>query len=262
MIKTSNSLSINSVGIVTACNPAYFPGTQMLIRSLANQGLAHNIWVCGIGLNGLQKRWLKAREVGVGELDIAADDSSGICWSKPSIINQSPFQKVVWIDSDCLVIRDIMELLRFDGYVSPYHPPIHQKLFNQDLLYEKWPVPKRSEMPVQNGVIVIDKSEHEGILREWTLLCNACKEEEHLANLVSYFDQGAFLWAIEKSNKLDIIGDSVKYNTVARNRAKYFQIIKPSFVQEIRKKYPKSHIVHWAGRYKLFTKWVDREFVP
>jgi hypothetical protein len=131
---------------------------------------------------------------------------------------------------------------------------------NKPELYDRLPVPRRLDCGVNAGVIGLDRERDAGLLNVWCGLVERAFADPTLQPLISWYDQGSLIWALESLGLLDAVRpEHVRWNTCAdgmwatpegpkvRRRyhgGKYLR-------GELLANHPGASILHWMGRPKL-----------
>lgn len=249
--------------IVTACDDGMYRGLQLLLTSLYYSHAA-DVLVWDIGLKPEQVEWVKlmgfeVKQFDLNELIVPRDTHAWQTWNKPLYIQGASRDKVLWIDADAFVLRSLRPafdvinerslLVVADRFVFVTTSNPIKCIKNHEQLYKYMPTSSRIKLGHPNcGVIGVDKSSQKGqdIMAAWTH-CVEHSRMKHIRKTIAWYDQGAFQWALEKTNNIDLIendlywNDCVNWNRYGErfcnNMTELFQIV-PSL---------SSGIIHFAG---------------
>lgn len=102
-----------SCGFVTISDHNYFPGVRALINSIRANSPAP-VTVIDEGLTSAQRLWLAAANVDVRRVErsIAVNDPRFGCCYALFDIDAAPYEHIVCIDPDALVLQDVRSLFR------------------------------------------------------------------------------------------------------------------------------------------------------
>lgn len=262
-------------GLVTAADARYFRDLQMFVRSLAaNNSENSPLCVFDLGLTPGQRDWCNSQPQVLctvfpeqtAKLQRLSQYAMWQAWLKPYYLAQAPFERVIWIDADCTVLSDIGAL-----FESLEHRPLlfrdstSSSVENDPRLYRFLPVDSNgssNDRGVNSGVVGLCKWRDRELLAAWAwgvLWCAARPERQRYA---AWWDQGMLTWAIKRTGKSHLIRDEPAWNLPAREfRDLLSQAIRNggSLLDEIRRRFPDAHNVHWVGDWKL-SKQLSREF--
>jgi hypothetical protein len=207
-------------GVITATDKNSFVGFQLLLTSCF---LTHaiNFAVIDLGMTEHQLRWCSKIK---GLIIIKPDESTFIynkeqsfwqTWNKPLYFKCSPFTKTIWIDSDCMVKKDlnkIINIVKERPFFSPDRiASCTQKLYQLLTIKNT----QKETVPYLNaGVIGLDLSREQDrtILETWekTILLSL-KNKELRKNLI-FHDQSALKWTLDKLNLKHLISKDMFIN--------------------------------------------------
>ncbi|WP_299509797.1 UbiA family prenyltransferase [Cypionkella sp.] len=259
-------------GVITVCDHNYFPGLLMLHRSVQESG-AYPVACYDIGLTdaqraealGLRNMHILAlpNDPLISEIQVALKTDINVqktgkrvwpLWICPILIKHAPFQKVVWLDCDVVVLRDLPKLFA----TLDNHPVFTAENFapektpNKPALYERLPIARRfsPNKPVINaGVSGWCKSRDKLLIEAYIYPVARAVSDPETRALISWHDQGALIWAIQYMGKEDCVEAGYQWNKSAANTS---LINKPlpwnnAFLSTLRIEHPDVNIMHWNG---------------
>lgn len=270
-----------STAIVTSCDSRYFQGLLWWWDAVkSNLKSDATILVFELGWTSEQKRLAITAGIPFKSFNPACFDGphrplliEGItkrqlcCWIKPFLVQQVPYDNVVWIDVDALPIRpidDLIDLVKKQPFVflDQYNPSVTG---NNPKLYELLPVhrPVDKNLTINNGVFGLNvKRDHE-FFNWWIHASYAAFREPDIRQLFSWWDQGTMIWALNRtSNPNGLVLDLGKKFNYPANGCKYAKddmdrkryLDGRHFFEELRRDHPEAHVVHWLG-IKKFELW-------
>lgn len=232
---------------------------MFLAASVSRLGYNNRFYVIDAGLTRNDREWFSA--IGVTVLPFT-DPFPGEhrSYLKPYYISTAPTDRVVWVDTDAVIIRPIDELIDLSKNGPVFTPELYAPggVHNYPQLYEKHPI---NEMPlrINAGVVVIDKKRDEELLKEWTgMVVRSLTDGPDMKKWVRLWDQGSLTWAIAKLKLGHHMTSETRFNypanglisAHARQRRKYK--LWHSVFEEIAGDHPEAVIIHWMGEPKLF----------
>ena len=115
MVIYNSSMSNNesmqpSVTIVSAADAGYFWGLYLLAASVAKSGMGFPMNLLIKGFNDPQRRLLEQFD-GVTLHEISDDSARNLCMRKAEAFSHAETDYIAWLDSDCVVVGDISELI-------------------------------------------------------------------------------------------------------------------------------------------------------
>ncbi len=253
-------------GIVTAADSNIFRDLQYLVQSLRSVD-DHPLVVYDLGLRHYQLEWcLSQPNVVCRPLPRLSRSMANYvgqhrwqAWLKPAYIWDAPFDQILWIDADCVVLSPLGKL--FDEItrspllmpeVAPGCGANHAALYLQHLPVDD--AGRCESVEINNGVIGFDRWRDEGLINAWLYAVQWAIENPALRHLIRWYDQGSLLWAVLKTRKECHIRDDQKWNFPALpNRQLLTHAIRNGFnvVDAIRDMHPGAGVVHWFGLCKL-----------
>lgn len=272
-----------TTAIVTSCDSRYFTGLMWwwdAVRSQVNDDVS--IVVFELGWSSLQKR--EAIKAGIRYIPFNPSCFDGphrqslltgitkkelCCWTKPFLVQATPYDNVIWIDVDALPIRPLDELVALVKkqpfmFLDQYNPETTR---NKDKLYELLPVycEVDKQLTINNGVFGINvKRDHE-LFGWWIHASYAALRNPEIRKQFSWWDQGTMIWAMHRcGGKKNYVLDTGKKFNYPANGLKHVKddLFRKQYVDgrcffaELRKDHPDAHIVHWLGL-KKFELWPD-----
>jgi hypothetical protein len=261
-----------STGIVTLADSKYFPGLMLLHRSV-QECWPIPIACFDLGLTDEQRRI--SRDVSgltimpmpdmslVGTIMSVFGNAEPLAkqykrvwplWICPLLIAAAPFRRVFWLDCDTVVLRNLDQLfgLLEDGPVfTPEHnaPGVTP---NKPELYDLLPIARRFdplEPRVNAGVSGWDLVRDSAILDAYIYpVARAC-EDERVRNAISWHNQGALIWAIQKCGMEHRVVDTVNWNLCVVHTSLFARPIAwtDRFLADVKKAVPDANVLHWNG---------------
>ena len=107
---------------------------------------------------------------------------------------------------------------------------------------------------MNNGVLGFDLVRDRELLDAWLFAVDWAIGHPELRHLIRWYDQGALLWAVVRTNNDKRISSSNRWNYPARPYLPLLsQAIKCEldFVEVMRRNHPGAGIIHWFGLCKL-----------
>ena len=263
---------VEPFGIVTLADAAYFPGLEMLYRSV-QESWPIPVACFDAGLTKAQKR--AARQYPL--LRILDLPSGGIVdkakaafreaaplrkknkrvwplWICPALIAAAPFERVFWLDCDVVVLRDLRGLFALldDGPVFTPENNAPEQTPNSRELYALLPIERQfdpCEPRINAGVTGWDKRRDAEALAAYASVVAAACDHEAVRQAVSWHDQGALIWAIQKCGLEDRVLTSWQWNLCVRRTtlAKRPLPFDGEFLSALREILPETNLLHWNG---------------
>ncbi len=249
-----------SICILTAVNDDYFAGLILLHASLKSSGLP---LVCvDLSLNLHNRTWCRANDVVLldfNKSDYIDDHMVGSLWAKPFMINECPYNEIIWIDSDAIVINDLDEFKK----ILSRGPVVTRDSWNESYclnpikLYELLPVPKGTNKSINAGVLGFNKQRDRELLHTWMWCVRKANDDPRIKANIKCSDQGALLWAIHAHGMTDHIRNDLRWNctpnfsTYNEPRRERYKQSKTLF-ESIKADHPDIGIVHWVDQPKLW----------
>lgn len=206
--------------IVTAADAKYFVPLQYLVNSVRCNYPNRRVICVDLGLTNKQRIWLKRKDIRVRSIPKLIIDShipDWQKWNKPQYIKAVNERKLIWIDSDCILLDKIDWLDRHtvhNGLITFADTAAldsYGKVKGNECLRNKnsLGVFKDNEYP-NNGVIGLNltKSADKKFLLDWI---NNTKKPIN-RNSAACYDQGIFQLTLEEQNKTDCVLKDSRYN--------------------------------------------------
>jgi len=264
--------SISSTGIVTLADSNYFPGLMLLHRSV-QECWPVPIACFDIGLTAEQKRIA----LQAPNLDILPLPNSGpietirsafenatplakkgkrvwALWLCPLLISAAPFRRVFWLDCDIAVLRHLDQLFGFleDGpvFTPENHAPAATP--NKPELYDLLPIPHwfdPLEPRVNGGVSGWDLVRDAAVLEAYTYPVQRACEDLRVRDALSWHDQGALIWAIQKTQLQRCVLPSARWNLCVSHTALAQHPLSwdEHFLDRARRQVLDANLLHWNG---------------
>ncbi len=256
-----------SEGIVTACDSGFFSNLRFLIVSL-RRFCSHPIIVFDLGLSETQLTWLRQYPdlliLPMLRFDKWIEpirrEPWWQTWLKPFYIQAAPYDRVLWIDADCVVtgpLDEAFECLNWSPLLTSDGTPADTR--NRPRLYRHLrlsPTQSADAVSVNAGVIGVCKIRDRTLLDTWTWGIQWAAQQPKLRNLVAYADQGILHWAIARTDAATSIQGNTRWACPCRPGTDWIsQSLNgmQSLLSAIRNAHPGASIVHWYGVHKLTT---------
>jgi hypothetical protein len=260
-------------GVVTLCDANYFPGLLKLHSSIQTS-YPCRIVCYDIGLTAQQRAaatQLKQLTVLalpddplIEELAIGTRDCIPLAkpgkriwplWICPLLIRAAPFEEVFWLDCDLLVLRGLDELFDQLGD-GPVFTPENKALEatpNSPRLYELMPIGRSfdSKVPTINaGVSGWRRGRDDRALDAYIAPVARAASDPCVRDAISWHDQGALIWAIQKLGLEDRVMPAPLWNLCVDNVHLPPEILAwdDSIVERLRAVLPDVRVLHWNGR--------------
>jgi len=200
-------ISDSEIGIVTATDHNTFAGVKTLFTSIKDK---INFICYDIGMSSADLTWCNENGLNVikFEIDIPLIDK----WQtylKPFIVQKSPFNYTLWIDSDCIVVGDLSKssiITEKRTFFSKHWISKRYLRTNNKRLYELFPVEGNAEF-INAGVFGINKSTDNNIIDEWVNLMEKAIKNKNIRDLIVNWDEGGLVWSLQKTNKGRLVVD-------------------------------------------------------
>jgi len=221
-------------GIITACDSGYFGGFATLALSVAGQA---PITLFDLGLEDKQIEWCQEHKIKIRTPEILIPTTMYFwqTWCKPWFILQSPYQKTLWLDGDCIAsyknpIVPLFAKLKEQAFAVRHRSARRYELkcwtgekfviANPNFIINKYPVTKlfHPDNKVNAGVIGIDLNRDRELMDHWTFIIKEAEQDEEVRNNLPYYDEGALHWAMQRWGNEDfVVHDSTWNNFVSIN---------------------------------------------
>lgn len=261
-------------GIITLADKNYFKGLQVLYFS--TQEISDIPITCfDIGLTKEQIAWAEnTHHIEIAPLPITSDIELIKChlkgdsllgkqnkriwplWICPFLIAASPYRRTFWIDCDIVILKNLIELFdKLDnGPVftlennSPEHTP------NNPDLYTFLPIDREqfdiAEPMANGGVSGWDLIRDKEILESYQYpILQACHNKQ-IEKAISWHDQGALIWAIQKHGLEENVLKSINWNLCAKHTKALNKTYcwDKDVTSQLRKDVPEANLLHWNGQ--------------
>lgn len=252
-------------GIVTAADAGYFRELQFLIRSLSKH-TDSAICVIDLGLTPEQQEWcLKLPSLVLWKAPCVFLSMRKIytwhwwqAWIKPFCLIQAPFDRMLWIDADCVVLRDLHplfeELRRHPIFVrdgTTVRTENDPRLYNYLLLPERG-IP--AGVNVNSGVVGLCRFRDAEILNAWAWGVQWIAMHGEKRQFVDWADQGLLLWSILRNNAVKYIQQSLHLNQPVFSKPTLLGdsiAAGRTLLEQISFEFPQASVAHFLGPNKL-----------
>lgn len=263
-----------SEAVVTLADAHYFPGLLTLYHSI-QKSYPVPVVCYDIGLTSEQKALVTKRShprlyiepiPTTSEIQLIKSTLDGgslakpgkrewPLWVCPFLIAACPFRRVFWLDCDLVVLRDLQGLFEMldHGPVFTQENLAPEQTPNKPDLYELLPIDRKYDprLPTLNGGVsgwdlVRDKS----VLQAYMYpVLQAC-EDSNVRKAISWHDQGALIWAVQKNGLENRVTKDWKWNLcVVHSQAvnKQYDWNSPRLLEKLREDAPNANLLHWNG---------------
>jgi hypothetical protein len=248
-------IKIEDGSILCASDSRQFAALQMMLASVI---LSHDVRITLVDLGLLpgHREWIEAQGVRVvdrPELIMGESVHLWQNWNKPLWFQFAETNKVLWIDSDCIIDGDLRPI--FDAIDEK--PIVMRDVFdrqgripNHDDLYKRFPIAEHRRIrSLNNGVLGFDLKRDEKIISFWKFITEWASEDETLKNCFAWFDQGTFIYTCEVFG-IEIT-DNYRWND-ARPKIRYYATVYDTPEQMISEMPEGSTICHYLGEIKPY----------
>ncbi len=264
---------MRSRGVVTFCDEHYFPGLLALHASIQTSG------PCSVAcyVTDLSPHQRKAAE-GVenlilldlpddpliAELQRATRGSKPLAkpgkriwplWICPLLIRSAPFEDVVWLDCDILVLWGLDELFQRLEHGPVFTPEnkAPELTPNPVRLYELLPIARDFDprRPVVNGgVSGWRRGRDDAALEAYIHPVAAAARAPEVMAAIAWHDQGALIWAIQSLGLESCVLPSSLWNLCVDNvqLPPVALIWDDGICDRLRRLLPEVRLLHWNGR--------------
>jgi hypothetical protein len=268
-----------AAGIVTLADSNYFPGLMLLHRSVQecwpvpiacfDLGLTDEQRHIARSVSGLEVVPLpEARPVETIKSEFENAEPLAKrhkrvwpLWICPLLIAASPFRRVFWFDCDIVVLRNLEQLfgLLEDGPVFTPENNAPGATRNKPELYDLLPITRPFdplEPRVNGGVSGWDLDRDRAVVDAYIHpVARAC-EDRRVRDAISWHDQGALIWAIQRCGMEHRVVDTTKWNLCVRRSPLCTHPIawNNHFLGEVRAAVSDANILHWNS---MKPPWLD-----
>jgi len=266
-------------GVITLADKHFFPGLVLLYESIQNVYPVPVTCFDG-GLSKKQKDWTKQHMPNCSIIAIPDSNETrcvirnlgglsenqtreSMLWICPFLIQNSPYQRVLWLDADLIVLRNLGTLFEYidDGpvFTTENHAP--EATANHPHLTHLLPLenPKNIDTPLINaGVSGWDIQRDADLIQAYIKpVMHACKNEK-IRKAISWHDQGCLIWAVQNAGAQARVLSDTKWNLCAKHSAHTGTFSNSTRLnKQLQHAYPDACIVHWNGytlNEKLFSQ--------
>jgi len=264
---------VEGAGIVTLADSRYFPGLELLCRSV-RESLDVPVACFDLGLDASQLERARRTCPNLSVLPMpATDDMAAVrrafegagplakpgkrvwpIWACPFLIAASPFRRVFWIDSDVVVLRNLQGLFALleDGPVFTPENFAPQVTPNKAALYDLLPIARPFdplEPRVNAGVSGWDLSRpvDRAALEAYMAAVRAACADRRVAEAISWWDQGALIWAIQRCGLEHRVVDAWSWNMCVKHTRASRCGWDDRTLERLRAEVPEANLLHWNG---------------
>jgi hypothetical protein len=260
-------------GIVTLADHHYFPGLETLYLSV-QESFPTPIACFDIGLSEAQKEAAARNYPRLSILPVpenadvtavkkAFGDAPALqklgkrvwpLWLCPFLIAASPFRRVFWMDTDIVVLRRLRELFAMLD-AGPVFTPENlapELTANKPELYGLLPIdrPFDPRQPTANGGVSGWDLERDREALEAYMhpIRRACRDSA-VRDAIAWHDQGALIWAIQKTGLEHRVVESWDWNLCVRHTPAFEKRYAwgKDVLETLRRDVPAANLLHWNG---------------
>jgi hypothetical protein len=248
-------------GVVTSGYGAYFPGVQLLYCSLVwtHENLEMLLWeIPDCPLTAQQRDWCERQpRLRVEKLtECVVPTYWRPAWQKPAMIRHSPFERTLWLDADCLVLRSLLPVLEHiqqhplfltpNTIYTPNHPQLAAQLGITD----------RKELFTLNTAIVgyhQGREDHRKLVERWCELTRRIgSHPDHLEKYVSNADEGVLRTVLQLESQTHIVWPDLHWAWPVWHGHDYRQGSLED-TNNLLSRWPHEYVVHFLGQPKIWA---------
>lgn len=261
------------LGIVTLADENYYPGLETLYISV-QKSFPVPITCFNIGLSAAQKHHaaLHYPNLAIVPLPDSAE-MRGLksafehdtplqkpgkrvwpLWICPFLIAASPYQRVFWMDSDLVVLRNLEQLFAMleDGPVFTLENNAPECTANKPELYALLPIARAFDpaVPTANGgVSGWDLLRDQAVLDAYMHPIRTAQHDLAVRQAISWHDQGALIWAIQNTGSEHRVLPDTRWNLCVRHSKVVHQQYdwQPEVIDQLIADEPDACVLHWNG---------------
>ncbi len=252
-------------GIVTAADAGFFRDLQFLVRSLATVS-DYPLCVIDLGLTDDQRSWCMQRKgVILWSAPQLYEPMRRIygqfwwqAWIKPFYLLHAPFDRMLWIDADCVVLKPLDDLFaevrEHPLFVRDATDVITE---NDPRLYDQLGLPDGAQtagINLNSGVVGVCTVRDRDILNAWAWAAQWIAMRPNSQHLSAWADQGLLLWAVHRHAATRFIRDSLTANRPVFNEPDLLAATvnkQETLLSLLSERFPDDTIIHFLGPHKL-----------
>ena len=262
-VKPANTECPPSEGLVTVAGKQYFRELQFLLRSL-DRASRHPLVIYDLGLEPAQRRWVSEHK-NVHFLAVPPfnpiisrllEHPYWALWLTAVFIFHAPFQRVIWLDSDCIAMKDLSyAFAALDDGPLITRDATTGKVTNDPHLFDELPVSTSVEeaATLNAGVVGLCKERDAELLAAWLYGVQWAAANPNKQDLISFHDQGLLLWSLHATGQTGCIRRDLTWNRPGGI------LREGETLSELRQRNPRNGILHWLGNYKLSMQLSEAE---
>jgi hypothetical protein len=259
-------------GIVTAADAGYFRELQFLVRSITAVS-CQPVCVIDLGLTETQRNWC----LDIGNIIVWStpelyqpmqrirDRFWWQAWIKPFYLVQAPFDRVLWIDADCVVLKPLDDLFG-QIRVAPFFVRDGTTVVteNDPRLYDHLRLPENtvtSGINLNSGVVGLCKIRDRDLLSAWVWASQWLAMNPPLQSFSAWADQGLLLWAVHRMGMKRHIHQDLAFNQpIFQEPELLYGAVRHGYnlLTEFRQRFPDASILHFLGPHKLSKQLDDQ----
>ena len=266
-------------GVITLADKHFFTGFVLLYESIQNSYPVPVTCFDG-GLTSKQKQWANNHLSNCTILPIPDNENTRLIndklggtsklatkeaklWMCPFLIQSSPYRRVIWLDSDLIVIGKLQALFALLDAGPVFTPSNHEPhlVKNKTALYNEMPLrdcANTTQPRVNAGVSGWDCVRDQEVINDYTAPAIKACSNKVVRQSIKWHDQGCLIWAIQNNCLHHQVQATPKWNLCAIHTNKNDDYkADMSLNQQLQTAYPGANIVHWNHaplQHKLFTR--------
>ncbi len=270
--RARSDTQISRSGVITLCDENYFPGLLMLHRSVQESG-GYPIACYDIGLTDNQRAEAALRRnlhilqlpddplIAAIQTELLNDEKVKKqgkrvwpLWICPLLIKHAPFEKVLWLDCDLVVLRDLDSLFEKLEKQPVFTPEnfAPEATSNKPSLYDHLPISRqfnRNVPAINAGVSGWCKLRDRDLIEAYVHPVSSAVADPKVRALISWQDQGALIWAIQSKGMERYVETDNCWNQSASLTSLKKAPLKwdEKFLPALRNQHPDVKIMHWNG---------------
>ncbi len=265
------------LGIITLADDAYFCGTRLLTLSCGGR---LPIIVYDLGLGEAARAWIEAQpglerraipdtplvraiQAACGDSRLAkASKREWPLWICPTLIEDAPWPKVFWMDSDLVLLRDLEAMVQGleEGPFVVEENLAPEATDNPAGLYDLLPLlpglHQANRLRLNAGLTGWDRQRDAHLLEAYQFPIRQIFLRRALPrDAVRWHDQGALIWALQQAGHDDRLLRHRRWNLCVAHTALKDQRIDPmaddstllAWIEALRSLEQEAAVVHWNG---------------
>jgi hypothetical protein len=275
--RKAETQSTDPLGIITLADDAYFCGTRLLALSCGGH---LPIIVYDLGLGEAARAWIEAHpgierraipdttlvraiQAACGDRRMAkASKREWPLWICPTLIEDAPWPKVFWMDSDLVLLRDLEEMVQRleEGPFVVEENLAPEATDNPASLYSLLPLlpglHQGNRLRLNAGLTGWDRQRDAHLLEAYQFPIRQIFLRGALPrDAVRWHDQGALIWALQQAGHDDRLLRPRRWNLCVAHTALKDLRLDPqaedsalqAWIEQLRSLEKEAAVVHWNG---------------